>query len=138
MFSVGMVLLASSALLAPYLENLGNYPVASAGLVMAPRGIGTMAAMLIAGRLTSKADLRWLMLFGYILLGIAIYMQEGWMPSEPESYIILIIVIQGTGLGFVFVPLQVLAFYTMSPELQMQGTSLLSLVAMPAARSGFR
>ena len=49
MFSVGMVLLASSALLAPFLENLGNYPVATAGLVMAPRGVGTMVAMLIAG-----------------------------------------------------------------------------------------
>ena len=128
MFSVGMVLLASSALLAPFLENLGNYPVASAGLVMAPRGIGTMAAMLIAGRLTDKADPRLLMLFGYILLGIAIYMQEGWISSEPESYMILTIIIQGTGLGFVFVPLQVLAFYSMSPELRTQGTSLLSLV----------
>jgi DHA2 family multidrug resistance protein len=128
MFSVGMVLLASSALLAPFLENLGNYPVASAGLVMAPRGIGTMAAMLIAGRLSSKSDPRLLMLFGYILLGIAIYMQEGWMPSEPESYMILTIVIQGTGLGFVFVPLQVVAFNTMSPEMRTQGTALLSLV----------
>lgn len=128
MFSVGMVLLASSALLAPFLENLGNYPVASAGLVMAPRGIGTMLAMMIAGRLVAKTDPRLLMLFGYILLGIAIYMQEGWMPSEPESYMILTIVIQGTGLGFVFVPLQVVAFNTMSPEMRTQGTSLLSLV----------
>ena len=44
MFAVGVVLLATSALLAPWLQNLGNYPVATAGLVMAPRGIGTMAA----------------------------------------------------------------------------------------------
>ena len=40
MFAVGMVLLASSALLAPYLQTLGGYPVAAAGLLMAPRGIG--------------------------------------------------------------------------------------------------
>ncbi len=33
-----------------------NYPVETAGLVMAPRGIGTMAAMLIAGRLSNKVD----------------------------------------------------------------------------------
>ena len=51
MFAVGMVLLATSALLAPWLQTLGNYPVETAGLMMAPRGIGTMAAMLIAGRL---------------------------------------------------------------------------------------
>jgi DHA2 family multidrug resistance protein len=128
MFSVGMVLLASSALLAPFLENLGNYPVAVAGLVMAPRGIGTMFAMLVAGRLSNRVDPRLLMLFGYLLLGCSIYMQEGWTPADSESYMALTIIIQGAGLGFVFVPLQVVAFYTVSPELRTQGTSLLSLV----------
>ena len=45
MFVVGAVLLASMALLPPYLQNLANYPVSTAGLVMAPRGVGTMVAM---------------------------------------------------------------------------------------------
>jgi DHA2 family multidrug resistance protein len=128
MFSVGMVLLASSALLAPFLENLSNYPVAAAGLVMAPRGIGTMGAMLIAGRLTNRVDPRLLMLFGYILLATSIAMQMGWTPDESETSMMLTIIIQGAGLGFVFVPLQVVAFYTMKAELRTQGTSLLSLV----------
>ncbi|GLR67930.1 EmrB/QacA family drug resistance transporter [Acidocella aquatica] len=128
MGSVGMVLLASSALLAPYLENLGNYPVATAGLIMAPRGAGTMAAMLIAGRLVNRTDARLLMLFGYIVLGFSIYMQIGWTPDVTQSYIALTIGIQGFGLGFVFVPLQVVAFYTLPAELRTQGTSLLSLV----------
>jgi DHA2 family multidrug resistance protein len=128
MFSVGMVLLASSALLSPFLENLGNYPVASAGLVMAPRGAGTMAAMLIAGRLTNKVDPRGLMLLGYALLAVSLFMQEHWTPDESEGYMMLTIIIQGAGLGFVFIPLQVVAFYTMPGELRTQGTSLLSLV----------
>jgi DHA2 family multidrug resistance protein len=127
MFSVGMVLLASSALLAPYLENLGNYPVESAGLVMAPRGIGTAAAMLIAGRLTSKIDPRYLMAFGYTLLTASILMLEGWTPAVTEHYMMITIIIQGAGLGFVFVPLQVVAFYTLPAELRTQGTSVLSL-----------
>jgi DHA2 family multidrug resistance protein len=128
MFSVGMVLLASSALLAPFLENLGNYPVASAGLIMAPRGAGTMAAMLIAGRLTNRVDPRLLMLFGYILLAASLYMQMGWTQDESELYMMETIIIQGAGLGFVFIPLQIVAFYTMSPELRTQGASMLSLV----------
>ncbi len=138
MLSVGMVLLASSALLAPFLENLGNYPVATAGLVMAPRGVGTMFAMLVAGRLSNKADPRLVMLFGYVLLGCSIYMQEGWTPADSESYMALTIIIQGTGLGFVFVPLQVVAFYTISAELRTQGTALLSLVRTSAAPSASR
>ncbi len=127
MVSVGMILLASSALLAPYLENLDNYPVASAGLVMAPRGIGTATAMLIAGRLTSKIDPRYLMAFGYLLLSASILMLEGWTPAVTEHYMMITIIIQGAGLGFVFVPLQVVAFYTLPADLRTQGTSVLSL-----------
>ncbi|MDE8346333.1 MAG: DHA2 family efflux MFS transporter permease subunit, partial [Acidocella sp.] len=128
MTSVGMVLLASSALLSPFLENLGNYPVAAAGLVMAPRGAGTMVAMLIAGRLTNRIDPRLLMLLGYVLLGVSLFMQEGWTPAETANYMMLTIIIQGAGLGFVFIPLQVVAFFTLPGELRTQGTSLLSLV----------
>jgi DHA2 family multidrug resistance protein len=127
MVSVGMILLASSALLAPYLENLGNYPVESAGLVMAPRGIGTAAAMLIAGRLTNKMDPRYLMVLGYLLLSASILMLEGWTPAVTEQYMMITIIIQGAGLGFVFVPLQVVAFYTLPADLRTQGTSVLSL-----------
>ena len=36
MFAVGSVLLASSALLAPWLQTLADYPVAAAGLLLAP------------------------------------------------------------------------------------------------------
>jgi DHA2 family multidrug resistance protein len=128
MFTVGLVLLASSALLAPYLENLSNYPVETAGLVMAPRGAGTLVAMMVAGRLTNRVDPRLLMLLGYLLLGISFYMQEGWTPDESQAGMIMAITIQGAGLGFVFVPLQVIAFYTVPGALRTQGTALLSLM----------
>ena len=52
-FAIGMVLLASSALLTPWLQQLGNYPVNTAGLLLAPRGIGTMLAMMVVGRITN-------------------------------------------------------------------------------------
>src|SRR5690606_5077239 len=63
-FVVGAVLLATLALLSPYLERLMGYPVLTAGLVLAPRGIGTMAAMLLVGRLMTVVDARYLLLTG--------------------------------------------------------------------------
>ena len=57
MFAIGTMLVSTSALMAPWLQNLGDYPVATAGLVMAPRGIGTMAAMMFAGR-SPRASIR--------------------------------------------------------------------------------
>ncbi|MCW8306771.1 DHA2 family efflux MFS transporter permease subunit [Acidiphilium sp. PA] len=128
MFAVGSVLLSSSTLMPPFLEKLGNYPVELAGLVMAPRGLGTMGAMMIAGRLTNKVDPRYLMFAGFLLLIVSFWMMMQWLPSSPQSYLIESIVVQGAGLGFVFTPLQVVAFYTLDPALRTQGTSLLSLM----------
>lgn len=127
MFAVGSVLLSSATLMPPFLEKLGNYPVEAAGLIMAPRGVGTMAAMMLSGRLTNKIDPRLLMLVGFILLVVSFWMMMQWLPSSPEDYMIETLLVQGAGLGFVFTPLQVAAFYTLDPGLRTQGTSLLSL-----------
>ena len=128
MFAVGMVLLASSALLAPWLQTLANYPVATAGLVMAPRGFGTMGAMLIAGRLSSRVDPRKLMGVGILLLSWSLWRMTGWTPDVDRWTVIINIMVQGAGLGFVFIPLQVIAFATLPAELRTDGTSFLSLV----------
>ena len=128
MFAVGMVLLAVSALLAPWLQELGNYPVETAGLVMAPRGFGTMAAMLIAGRLSSKVDPRMLMAFGIVILSWSLYRMTDWTPAVSETTMVVNTILQGAGLGFVFIPLQVIAFATLDPALRTEGTALLSLV----------
>ncbi len=82
MFAVGMVLLATSALMAPWLQTLGNYPVESAGLIMAPRGIGTMAAMVIAGRLSNRVDPRKLMALGILLLIYSLWEMTSWTPGR--------------------------------------------------------
>ncbi len=128
MFAVGMVLLAVSALLAPWLQDLGNYPVETAGLVMAPRGFGTMGAMLIAGRLSNRVDARLLMAFGIILLSWSLYRMTGWTPAVSETTMVVNTILQGAGLGFVFIPLQVIAFATLDPLLRTEGTALLSLL----------
>jgi DHA2 family multidrug resistance protein len=128
MFAVGMVLLSVSALLAPWLQTLGGYPVETAGLVMAPRGIGTMAAMLVAGRLSNRVDPRLLMAIGVGLLAWSLYRMTGWTPDVSQGSMIVNTMIQGAGLGFVFIPLQVIAFATLDPILRTEGTALLSLL----------
>lgn len=128
MFAVGMVLLSVSALLAPWLQVLAGDPVETAGLAMAPRGLGTMAAMMIAGRLSNKVDARLLMGFGIIVLSYSLYRMTGWTPAVADREVIVNTALQGAGLGFVFVPLQVVAFATLEPALRTEGTALLSLL----------
>ena len=128
MFAVGMVLLASSALLAPYLQTLGGYPVRQAGLLMVPRGLGTMLAMMVAGRLTSRVDPRLLMLLGIGMLAFSFWEMTGWTPDVRPFTLSWVTAIQGFGLGFVFIPLQVVAFATLPAQFRTDGTALFSLV----------
>jgi MFS transporter, DHA2 family, multidrug resistance protein len=128
MFTIGMILLSSMALLPPYLQNLGGYSITSTGLLMAPRGVGTMVAMLIAGRLTSRVDPRLLMLGGIIVICGSMWRMVDWTPDVDEWSLAMTTFTQGLGLGFVFIPLQVVAFATLAPELRGDGTALFSLV----------
>ena len=57
-FVIGVTYLASLALMTPYLQTLMGYPVITAGIVMGPRGVGTMVCMFIVGRLIGKVDTR--------------------------------------------------------------------------------
>jgi DHA2 family multidrug resistance protein len=128
MFAVGTVLLSSSALLAPYLQTLGGYSVSEAGLLMVPRGIGTMFAMMAAGRLTNRVDSRLLMFLGVVMLTVSFWQMSGWTPDVSAWSMSVTTIVQGCGLGLVFVPLQVIAFATLEPELRTEGTALFSLM----------
>src|SRR6202023_2952514 len=83
-FIVGITYLASLALLTPYLQSLMNYPIVTAGLVLGPRGIGTMAAMMIVGRLVGRVDTRLLLAVGLGLTAWSLYQMTGWTPDVSQ------------------------------------------------------
>jgi DHA2 family multidrug resistance protein len=127
-FIVGLVLYATMALLPTLLQGLLDYPVVYTGMVMAPRGIGTMAAMLLVGRMLHYIDARAIMALGFTLTAIALYMMTG-MTLDMNSHVIITSgVIQGLGIGFTFVPLSAVAFATLAPELRNDGTPIFSLL----------
>ncbi len=127
-FIVGMVLYATMALLPTLLQGLLGYPVVYTGMVMAPRGIGTMVAMLLVGRMLHFIDARAIMALGFTLTAVALYMMTG-MTLDMNSHIIITSgVIQGLGIGFTFVPLSAVAFATLAPDLRNDGTPIFSLL----------
>jgi DHA2 family multidrug resistance protein len=124
---VGLTYYASLALQPPYLQELMNYPVVTAGLVLGPRGIGTMAAMLIVGRLIGRVDTRLLLGLGLSLTAWAFYAMTGWTPDVSQSAIVWVGAIQGVGLGFLFVPLSTATLSTLPAEQRTEGAGLYSL-----------
>ena len=124
---IGLTYYASLALQPPYLQDLMNYPIVTAGLVLGPRGVGTMGAMLVVGKLIGKVDTRALLGTGLGLTAWSFYAMTGWTPDVSQMTIINVGVIQGIGLGFLFVPLSVVTLSTLSPELRAEGAGLYSL-----------
>jgi DHA2 family multidrug resistance protein len=123
----GVLLLAGLALLPPLLQNLYGYSVLQSGFLTAPRGVGTLISMLLAGRLTGKIDARLLVGIGVALMGISLWMMTGFALDQPSRPVIMSGVVQGLGLGLIFVPLQSLAFETLAPKMRTTAAALLNL-----------
>ena len=124
---IGLTYYASLALQPPYLQDLMNYPIVTAGLVLGPRGVGTMAAMMVVGKLIGRVDTRLLLGIGLALTAGSFYAMTGWTPDISQMTIVIVGVIQGIGLGFLFVPLSTVTLSTLSPELRAEGAGIFSL-----------
>jgi len=127
-FVIGIILLASLALLPPMLGRLMGYPVITTGVVMAPRGVGTMISMLIVGRLVRRVDPRKLVTLGLGLTALSLWEMSGFTPQMDMLPIIRSGIVQGLGLGLVFVPLSTVAFATIEMRYRADATALFSLV----------
>jgi DHA2 family multidrug resistance protein len=127
-FLVGIVMFATLALVPPMLQNLMNYPVITTGLVTAPRGAGTMLGMLVVGRLVGRFDARLIMALGLALTALSLWQMTKWSLLMDETPIIVSGVIQGLGIGLVYVPLSTITFATLNPQMRTEGAAFFSLL----------
>jgi MFS transporter, DHA2 family, multidrug resistance protein len=127
-FVVGIILLATMALLPPFMQNLMGYPVVDVGMLLAPRGVGTMIAMITVGRLSGKVDVRYMIVLGLLLTGFSLWEMTLFTTEVSGWDIVRTGVVQGLGLGFLFVPLSTITFSTLAQRYRNEGTSLFSLM----------
>jgi DHA2 family multidrug resistance protein len=126
-FIVSVIFLATLALLPAFMSLMG-YSVLDVGILIAPRGVGTFIAMVIIGKLINKVDPRLLVLLGLILTVIALYKMSEFTTFVPQNMMIITGIINGLGLGFIFVPLSAVAFSTLPHKNRVEATSFFSLV----------
>jgi DHA2 family multidrug resistance protein len=127
-FMVGVILLATMALLPPYLQNLMNYPVITTGFILAPRGVGTMVSMILVGKLINRFDQRALIGVGLALAAYSLWQMAGFTPDVSQWMLVESGIIQGLGLGFIFVPLSTITFSTLAPRYRTEAAGLFSLM----------
>jgi DHA2 family multidrug resistance protein len=125
-----------AAMTAPMLQQLLHYNPQQAGMLMAPRGFGTMLAMIVCGRFSGKIDERVMMVAGCLLLAWAHWIMTGFELGMDEWLILWSSFIQGVGVGLVTIPLNMLAFLTLPPGLRTDGSAVFALVRAVSASAG--
>jgi DHA2 family multidrug resistance protein len=133
---MGLVLFSTMALSSPYLQNVIGYPIITAGLLLATRGCGTFVAMMLVGRMMKYIEARTLIITGLSLMAGSLFFMTGWTDQTGVPEIIVLSIVQGFGLGLVFVPLSTVAFLTLPNHLRTDGTSMLTLLRNVASSIG--
>ena len=128
MVVIGIVLFGTMALVTPFLQNVIGYPILSAGVLLASRGVGTLIAMILVGRLLKSIEARYLILVGLVLAIFTLDTMVGITDQTAAGPIVTTSVLQVFGLGLVFVPLSTVAFTTLPGYLRTEGSAILTLV----------
>jgi DHA2 family multidrug resistance protein len=127
MLVFGLGLFGTIAVQPIMLERLLGYPAETTGLVMAPRALGSALSMAIVARLTGRVDLRWLVGTGMSLAAAATWIMSWYDLGISPAWIVWPGVLQGLGMGAVFVPLSTMAYGSLAPEQVDAGAGLFNL-----------
>jgi DHA2 family multidrug resistance protein len=84
--------------------------------------------MMVVGRLVGKVDTRLLVLTGLALMAWSLHAMTLWNTDVGVADVVWTGVVQGVGLGFIFVPLSTIAFATLAPRYRNEGTAMFSLI----------
>lgn len=126
--AMGAVLYGSIAILPLFLQTLLGYPALDSGLAVSPRGIGAVVSMVIVGRLVAKIDGRYLTMFGFLVLGVSTYLLAGINLQISMGNIVWPQIMSGFAIGFIFVPLTVMATGTLTNDQIGNATGIFSLM----------
>lgn len=127
-FLINLMMLATLALLPAFLQGLLGYPIVETGYLMMPRGIGTMIAMLVVGRISGTVDARLIVTVGLLLTSLSMWEMSLFNMNVDEHAIIVTGALQGFGMGLIFSPLSAMTFSTLAPHLRTDGAAVFSLL----------
>jgi DHA2 family multidrug resistance protein len=128
MVVVGVGLFGTMALVTAYTQHLLGYPIMTAGYVLGSRGVGTLIAMLVVGRLLKRFEARTMVFIGLALLAVTLYVMSGFTMDTSTDMIVGTGIVQGAGIGLVFVSLSTVSFATLPNHLRTSGAAILTLI----------
>ena len=128
MAAVFMVFMGSMSLTPSMMQQLYNYPVMTAAILMMPRSLSMLISMLVLGRLMSRIDARIFLVVGLTLLSASLWWMSGFSLQMDSKPLVWSAFLQGFGIACIFLPMNVTAFATLPPELRAEATALAAMV----------
>jgi MFS transporter, DHA2 family, multidrug resistance protein len=127
-FVFGAINLATMAVLPLFLAGVLNYPTVDIGMALAPRGLGIMVAMAASGKVVNRVDPRVLVMGGMGLVAGTLQAMTAFSVSTGGAAIFWTGLVQGIGLGLVFLTLGVATFATLEPRFRTDAAALFTLI----------
>jgi DHA2 family multidrug resistance protein len=126
-FVLGFVLLPTTALTSPMLDELLGYPADTTGYMALPRSIALVAALIVTLRVQARFDTRLLVAGGMAVVVYATWRMLGYSPAMDWRTVVIAGVLQGAGLGIMMPSLTKAAFSTLDPAFRVEGTVFFNL-----------
>ena len=127
MFVLGFVLYGSTALLPIFLQTLLGYTALLSGLVLSPGGIVVVIMLPIVGKLLTRFEARWLVMCGVMVVALSLFHMATFNLEIDFRTAMMARIYQSAGMAFLFVPINVLAFYFIPREKFNNATGIINL-----------
>ncbi|MGD0840179.1 MAG: DHA2 family efflux MFS transporter permease subunit [Candidatus Acidiferrales bacterium] len=127
MFVLGLVLYGTTVLLPEMLQTLLGYTALASGMVLSPGAFVLIAILPIVGWLLGKIEARWLVTFGAAVLALSLLYMSHFDLDLDFHTAMMARIYQSCGMAFLFVPINVMAFYFISKEKTSNATGIINL-----------
>ena len=128
MTAIGVGFFGGMVLQSLYMQNFLGYPTFEAGLYMAPRGLASFFVMMFVGKFSGRIAPRSFVFVGMLCSILGNYTMTEFSDTISPHELILPLVLQGLGMGLVFVPISTLAFTTLPKTLAAEAAGIYSLI----------
>ncbi len=134
--AMGGILYASAVIIPQFAQQILNYTATWAGLILSPGGVVVILLIPIVGRLMKMTQTRYLIAFGFLVMGFAFLLSRKLTPDIDFGFLVLMRMAQTAALAFLFVPITTVAFLTLPRDLNGDGTALFSMFRNVAGSVG--
>src|SRR5690348_10571647 len=136
MYVLGVVLYGTTLLLPILMQTLMGYTAMQSGLVLLPGGVVLLGTLPFVGWLLGKVEHRWVVMAGLCITALGLYQLSHLTLNAGVSKAIYAWIISRAGTAFLFVPINVMAFYFVPKGNMDNASGLINLARNVGASTG--